>query len=85
MIDKYLHLIKELRNLWNMKVTVISIVANELKTTSLYLEYKKEELVITGRIESIQTSTLSSTESLKRILEILRNVLLLKKQREITR
>ena len=52
--DKYLHIAKKnLRNLWNMKQTVISALIRELGRVSEDLENELEELVFGGRIENI--------------------------------
>ena len=54
--DKYLDLVRELKNLWNMKVTVIPIVVGTLVIILKGLE-RLEELEI-KRIETIQTTAL---------------------------
>ena len=46
MIHKYLDLAWELKKLWNMKVTVIPIVVDVLKTVSKDLEKRLGELKI---------------------------------------
>ena len=48
MIKKYLDLARELKKLWNMKVTVIPIVVDALGTTPKSLERRLEELEIRG-------------------------------------
>ena len=54
--DKYLDLAGELRTLWNMRVTVISIVISAFGTVSIDLKRGLEELESEGRAETIQTS-----------------------------
>ena len=56
--DKYLDLARELKSLWNMKVTVIPIVIGALGTVSKGLERGLEKLEIRRRSETIQTTTL---------------------------
>ena len=54
--DKYLDLARELKKLWNMNVTVISIVIGALGTITKRLVKGLEELEISGRVETIQTA-----------------------------
>ena len=49
--DKYLDIERELKTLWNMKVTVIPIVSGVFGTISKGLVNKLEELEIVGRVE----------------------------------
>ena len=51
--DKYLDLAKELKKLWNMKVTVIPIVIGALGTVTKGLVQGLENLEIRGRVEII--------------------------------
>ena len=67
--DKYLDLAKELKNLWNMKATIIPIVIGALGTVTKGLVKGLEDLEITGRLETIQTT------ALLRLARILRRVL----------
>ena len=53
--DRYLDITRELKKLWNMRVTVIPIVAGALGTFPKGLEKRLEELEIRRRIETIQT------------------------------
>ena len=55
-----LDLTRELRKPWNMKMTVISIVISSLGTMPKGMEKRLEELVIKGRIETLQTTALLS-------------------------
>ena len=69
-IDKYLNLARELRKLWNMRVTVVSIVIGTLGTITSSLEKSLDELEIRGTIETIQTiAFLRSAGILRRVLE----------------
>ena len=52
--DKYMDLARELRKVWNMKVTVIPIVIGLLGTVLKGLKRGFEELEIQGRIETIE-------------------------------
>ena len=49
-IDKYLHIAREVKRLWNMKVTVILIVIGALGMVTKGLEKGQEELKIRGRL-----------------------------------
>ena len=51
--DKYLDIARELKNLWNMKVTIIPIVIGALGTVTKGLLKGLEELEIGGRVETI--------------------------------
>ena len=69
-IDKYLDLARELKEKnWNMKVTMILIVVGALETVPKGLEKRLEELEIRERIETIQTTVLSSARIPRRIQE----------------
>ena len=52
-IDKYLDLVRELKKLWNMKVTAIPIVVGVFEAVPKRLEKKLEELKIRGRIDTV--------------------------------
>ena len=56
--DKSLDLARELKKLWNMKVTVIPIVVGALGTVTKGLVKRPEDLEIRGRVETIQTIAL---------------------------
>ena len=57
---------------WNMKVTIIPIVIGALGTITKGLKQGQEDLEITGRVETIQTTVLlRSARILRRALEIL--------------
>ena len=51
--DKYLILVRELKKLWNMKVTFIPIVIGALGTVTEGLLKGLEDLDIRGRVETI--------------------------------
>ena len=68
--NKYLDLARELKKLWDMKVTVIPIVIRAFGTVTKRLIQGLEDLDITGRMESIEsTAFLRSTRILGRVLE----------------
>ena len=68
--DKYLDLTRELKKLWNMKVTVIPIVIGVLFTVTEGLVQGPEDMKIRGRVEIVQTKVLlRSTRILRRVLE----------------
>ena len=68
--DKYLHLARELKKLWNMKVTTVPIVIGALGTKRKGLLKGLEDLEVGGRVETIQTTALLRTARiLRRVLE----------------
>ena len=70
--DKYQELARELKNykVWNIKVTMISIVISALSTVNKGLLPRLEDLEIRGRVETIQTTALlRSVRILRRVLE----------------
>ena len=68
--DKYLDLARELKQIWNMKVTIIPIVLGPLAIITKGLLKGLEGLEIRGREETIQTTTLLRTvRILRRVLE----------------
>ena len=81
--DKYLDLARELKKLWNIKVTFILIVIVALGTVTKGLKKELEDLEIRGRKEIIQTiALLSSARILRRVLETWKDLLSLKLQWE---
>ena len=56
--DKFLDLARELENLWNMKVTIISIVICAFGTVTKGLLKGLDNLEVGGRVETIQTTAL---------------------------
>ena len=68
--DKYLDLARELKKLWNMKVTIIPIVIGPFGRITKGLLKGLEDLEMRGRVETIQTTTLLRTgRILRRVLE----------------
>ena len=68
--NKFLNLTRELKELWNMKVTVIPIVSGTLGTVTKGLVKRLEDLEILGRVETIQiTALLRLARVLKRVLK----------------
>ena len=67
---KYLYLARELKKLWDMKVTIILIVIGALGTATKGLLKGLEDLEITGRVETIQTTAfLRSVRIPRKVLE----------------
>ena len=56
--DKYLDLARELKKLWNMKVTIIQIVIGALGSVTEGLIKGLENLEIRERVETIKTTAL---------------------------
>ena len=74
--DKYLDLARELKKLWNMKITIVPIVIGALGTITKELLKGLEDLEVGGRVESIQTTALlRMTRILRRVLETWRDLL----------
>ena len=68
--DKYLDHARELKKLWNMKVTVIPIKIDALSTVTKGLVQKVGDLEIRGRVEITQTTALlRSARVLRRVLD----------------
>ena len=79
--DKYLDLVRELKKLWNMKVTIVPIVIGALGTITKGLLQGREDLEMGGRVETIQTTALLRTARiLRRVLETWGDLLSLKLQ-----
>ena len=79
--DKYLNLARELKKLWNMKVTIIPIVIGAFGTVTKGLLNGLEDLEVGGRVETIQTIALLKTARiLRRVLETWGDLLSLKLQ-----
>ena len=68
--DKYFDFAKELKKLWNIKVTIIPIVIGAFGSITKGLLKGLEDLEFGGRIETIQTTALLRTARiLRRVLE----------------
>ena len=79
--DMFLDLAREIKKLWNMKVTIVPIVIGALGTVTKGLLKGLEDLEIGGRVETIQTTALLRTgRILKRVLETRGDLLSLKLQ-----
>ena len=77
--DKYLDIVRELRKLWNMKVTTIPIVIGAFGTVTKGLLKGLEDLEVGGRMETIQTTaSLRTARILRRVLETWEDLLSLK-------
>ena len=68
--DKYLDLARELKKLWNMKVTIVQNVIGVFGTITKGLLKSLEDLEVGGRVETIQMTVLLRTARiLRRVLE----------------
>ena len=68
--DKYLDLARELKKLWNMKVTIIPVVIGAFGTVTKGLLKGLEDLEVGDRVETIQTTALLKTARiLRRVME----------------
>ena len=68
--DKYLDHARELKKLWNMKVTIIPIVIDAFGTVTKGLLKGLEDLEVGNRVETIQIpSLLKMARILRRVLE----------------
>ena len=79
--DMYLDLARELKKLWNMKVTILPIVIGAFGTITKGLLKGLEDLEVGGRVETIQmTALLRTARILRRVLETWGDLLSLKLQ-----
>ena len=79
--DNYLDLAWELKKLWNRKVTIVPIVIGALGTVTKGLLKGLEDLEVSGRVETTQTTALLRTARiLRRVLETWGDLLSLKFQ-----
>ena len=79
--DKYPDLARELKKLWNIKVTVIPFVIGGFGTVTKGLLKGLKDLEIRGRVETIQSTTLLRTARiLRRVMENWQDFLLHKLQ-----
>ena len=77
--DKYLDLTRELKKLWNMKMTIVPIVIDTFCTISKRLLKGLDDLEFGGRVETIQMTTLlRMARILRRVLETWGDLLSLK-------
>ena len=68
--DRYLDLARELKNLWNMKVTIIPIVIGAFGIVTKGLLKGLEALEVGNRVETIQTTaSLRTARILRMVLE----------------
>ena len=61
-ISTYLDLVRELKKLWNKKVTIIPIVIGAFGTVTKRLLKGLEDLEVCGRGQTIQTTNGQNTE-----------------------
>ena len=79
--DKYFDLARELKKLWNMKVTIVPIVIGAFGTITEGLLKGLEDLKVGGQVETIQmTALLRTARILQRVLETWGDLLSLKLQ-----
>ena len=79
--DKYLDLARELKKLWNMKVSIVAIVIGAFGTVTEGLLKDLEDLEVVRRVETIQTTALLKTARIpRRVLETWGDLLSLKLQ-----
>ena len=72
---------RELKKLWNMKVTIVPIVIGAFGTITKGLLKGLEDLEVGGRIETIEmTALLRTARMLRRVLETCGDLLSLKLQ-----
>ena len=77
--DKYLDLARELKKLWNIKVSIVPIVIGTFGIVTEGLLKGLEDLEVGGRMETIQTTALLKTARiLRRVLETWGDLLSLK-------
>ena len=79
--DKYFDLARELKKLWNMKVTILPIVIGAFGTITKGLLKGLDDLDVGGLVETIQMTALMRTDRiLKRVLQTWGDLLPLKLQ-----
>ena len=80
----YLDLARELKKLWNIKVTIVPIVIGAFGTKTKGLLKDLEDWEVGGRVETIQmTALLRTARILRRVLETWGDLLSLKLQWKI--
>ena len=77
---KYLNLARELKKLWNMKVTIVPIVIVAFGKVTKGLLKGLKDLEVCGRVETIQTTALFKMAWILRFLETWEDLLSLKLQ-----
>ena len=79
--DKYRDLAREMKKLWNMKVTIVPIVIGAFGTITKGLLKGLVDLAVGGQIETIQmTKLLRTARIMRRVLETWGGLLSLKLQ-----
>ena len=79
--DKYLDVARELKKLWNIKVTIVPIVIGAFGTITKGLLKGLEDLEVDRQVETIQmTALLRTARMLRRVLETWGDLLSLKLQ-----
>ena len=79
--DKYFDLARELKKLWNLKITIVPIVIGAFGTITKGLLKGLEDLEVGGRVETIQmTALLWTARKLRRVLDNSGDLLSLKLQ-----
>ena len=70
-IEKYLDLVRELKRVWNMKVTVVPLVVAALGTPAKALEKRLKGIGIETKITDLQKSVLIHTSrNIRKVLEV---------------
>ena len=67
--DKYRAFVRELKKLWNMKVTVIPVVIGVLGIVIKGLVQRMEDVEIKGLAETIQIIALRSAKNMRKVLD----------------
>ena len=79
--EKYLDLARQLKKLWNIKVTIVPIVIGAFDTITKGLIKGLEDLEVGGRVETLQMTVLLRTARiLRQVLETWGELLSLKLQ-----
>ena len=70
-IQKYLDVVKEVKKMWNMKVTVVPLVVGALGTHAKVLEKRLKNIGIETKITELQKTVLIHTcRILRKVFEI---------------
>ena len=79
--NNYLDLAREMKRMWNIKVSIIPIVNDALGTVTKGLVHRLKDVDIAGRVETVQTTALMwSARIPRRVLKTWRDYLCLKLQ-----